>query len=247
MNETHILGKTRKRIQNWLRFSVRALIVLVTIVAIWLGLFANQARDQEVAVAAVLGAGGFVQYDIEHAEAYWSMPLAQQPGFKELHSVIPTRWNIRVRQWMRPILGQHFVDNVVTIGFWRNDAMLASDEFVQEQIRQRNLANTAGFQDHASLAYPTLTRDQWKQIQKLKRLEEIHIFDNMVTDDDMRSIAQLLSLRLVFGGTDEITDEGLLYLRQAKKLEIVQFAGDKITDKGLLALQQELPNCRVIP
>ena len=48
-----------------LRLSIRGLIVLVFIIAGWLGWVVNGARDQRDAVAAIRRAGGFVQYDWE--------------------------------------------------------------------------------------------------------------------------------------------------------------------------------------
>src|SRR5689334_19696866 len=53
---------TRRR---WLRYSLRTLFVLVTLLCVWLGLWANRAERQKRAVAWFKAHGGEVHYDYE--------------------------------------------------------------------------------------------------------------------------------------------------------------------------------------
>jgi hypothetical protein len=58
-----------RRIQFSLkRFSLRSLLVVVTALAVWLGLEANAAKRQSDAVLAIRNTGGVVVYDFETGE-----------------------------------------------------------------------------------------------------------------------------------------------------------------------------------
>ena len=101
-----------------IRFSLRSMVIVVALFAIWLGLRTNRAGNQQRAVAAVLKTDGcFVQYDHEHGEDYWAMPATQRISFRKLHTHIPSRLELKMRGLVRPFFGTHYVDNVVTVGF----------------------------------------------------------------------------------------------------------------------------------
>src|SRR5262245_47882876 len=51
--------------KRWLRFSLRTMLLLITVLCIWLGFQVNAARRQREAVAAILDAGGTVYYDYQ--------------------------------------------------------------------------------------------------------------------------------------------------------------------------------------
>jgi hypothetical protein len=51
--------------RTWSRFSIRAMMAFVLVVAVLLGWKVNRAREQREAVAAVESAGGWVHYDYE--------------------------------------------------------------------------------------------------------------------------------------------------------------------------------------
>jgi hypothetical protein len=51
--------------RRWLRFSLRTLLLVVTLVAVALSVWVNQAERQRRAVAAIRAAGGWVKYDYE--------------------------------------------------------------------------------------------------------------------------------------------------------------------------------------
>ena len=51
--------------RRWFRFSLRMLLVVVTVLCVWLAIKVNAARRQKEAVAAILSAGGTVNYDYQ--------------------------------------------------------------------------------------------------------------------------------------------------------------------------------------
>lgn len=138
----------------WLRYSFRSMMLLVAIFALWLGVVVKRAKDQERAVDVILAAGGFVQYDVDMGQSYWAMAPARRSSFKELHSIIPSRWTMKYRNWLRPVVGQHYVDNVVSVGFHRTEAVLANRDDILQQYRERKLIQTDKFNDRSSLPCP---------------------------------------------------------------------------------------------
>src|SRR5437867_2006625 len=80
------------------RFSVRALIVLVLVIGGWLGWVVRGARAQRGAVASIQEAGGSVKYDWE-----W---MSRSP----IHSGKP-----RAPKWLVDRLGVDYFDHVVLI------------------------------------------------------------------------------------------------------------------------------------
>ena len=57
-------SKPRRR---WFQFSLRTLMVLVTVLCVWLGLVSERARKQREAVAAIEALGGWVWYDYQNS------------------------------------------------------------------------------------------------------------------------------------------------------------------------------------
>ncbi len=51
--------------RRFFRYSLRTLMLVVTVFCVWMGITANQARDQKQAVEVVLGLGGTVLYEHE--------------------------------------------------------------------------------------------------------------------------------------------------------------------------------------
>jgi hypothetical protein len=85
-----------KRKRRILRFSIRTLLIVLTIFCVALGWKVERARKQREAVAWVHEMGGSVKYDYEYVDGAYS-PKAKPPG----------------PQWLRKQLGRHFFDDVV--------------------------------------------------------------------------------------------------------------------------------------
>src|SRR5262249_55579151 len=63
------------------RWSLRAGMVFIGLIALWLGDRCNRARDQRRALEAVARSGGSVRFDWEPAPtSSWISPTASKPG-----------------------------------------------------------------------------------------------------------------------------------------------------------------------
>jgi hypothetical protein len=88
-----------KRKRRFLRFSIRTLLIVLTIFCVALGWKVERARKQREAVAWVHEMGGSVNYDYEFDDDGSSATDAKPPG----------------SEWLRKHLGRDFFDDVVRV------------------------------------------------------------------------------------------------------------------------------------
>ena len=83
-----------KRKRRWFQFSLRTLLVLVAVVAVWLALLVNAATKQREAVAAIEALGGHVFYEHE------SNSPAELLG----------------PEWLRELVGEEYFVTIIVVG-----------------------------------------------------------------------------------------------------------------------------------
>ena len=102
--------------RRWFRFSLRALLVLVTLTCVWLGLKVNAARRQKEAVDAILKVGGEVVYD------YQMFPEGHAREFLLDSNAAPSE-----PAWLRKLFGVDFMHTVLGAYLIRGNTMPAAD------------------------------------------------------------------------------------------------------------------------
>jgi hypothetical protein len=73
--------------RRWFRFSLRMLLVVVTLLCVWLGIQVNAARRQREAVAEILKAGGTVSYDYKPPGPVWGRNAIGDDYFQTVNAV----------------------------------------------------------------------------------------------------------------------------------------------------------------
>ena len=89
---------------RWYQFSLRSLLILMTLWAIPCGSLRREgqkARQQKAAVEWIIGLGGQVEYDYQYDASGNQIQGAKQPGY----------------EWLRELLGDDFFTNVVRVDF----------------------------------------------------------------------------------------------------------------------------------
>jgi len=61
--------QSKRRLRRWLSFSLRSLLVFVTVLCVCLGIWLERARRQHEIVKAIRDSGGYVEYEIEDSKA----------------------------------------------------------------------------------------------------------------------------------------------------------------------------------
>jgi hypothetical protein len=240
-----------------LRFSFKLLLVVFTVVAVCVGVFAvklNGARRQRAAVEALRAADVQVWYQYESLYAPPGDPLA--PNSMNFADVAP--WKISLGRR----LGRDFVFDVGRVDAFRP----ISAELMKRIADLRGLDHLyvnvqQGFDDDAWRALLncrqinrlTLKRDQivaarpLEELAALKQIEFLTIDGGEIAVADAEEIAGLGELRELTLSLVSVTDESLQPLARLKKLEQFELThrgtGKNSTSAGVEALIT-LPNIR---
>jgi hypothetical protein len=231
---------THRPRRRWLRFSLRSLLILNTILCVWLGVKVNQARRQKEAVAALLELGAIVRY--EH-QKHDSRPYVYDPE-KDLN----------VPGWLRELAGDDFFQTVVHVHFLRPGsdddlvhlAALPRLErlVVNGQDNGRNNVTDAGL---AHLPRPdrlihfyargTLLGDDFlRRLAGSDRLEMLGLLGGRVTDEGLRSLGALPHLTSLAIENTQVGDAGLAALDEMPALTGLRLGGRQFTDEGIARL-----------
>lgn len=92
---------TRRR-RRWFQYSLRSFLILLTALAVWLGIVVQRAREQREAVKAIDALGGGVYYD-------WHGP----PG-SQLENTGPP-----APAWLRQLVGDDYFQQAISVNFAR--------------------------------------------------------------------------------------------------------------------------------
>jgi hypothetical protein len=234
-----VAGPRNKR--RWLRFSLRALFVWVTILTVWLGVLSYRVQRMNAAIAAIRAAHGGISYECRYG-----------PGRGNSSDVKP-----RGPAWLRSLIGDDFFVDVYTVDFRnirvRPEPLLVLRSF--PRLRQLNLCETPT-RDLTALA--ELTTLQWLNLQStqiddgqlrhlagLAGLTCLMLDDTQITDAGLAHLAKLERLEYLWLTNTKITDEGLSNLLGLGSLKQLDVGRTKVTEAGARMFQQSLPNCAV--
>ncbi len=188
---TTLAGPVSRPWRRFLRFSVRGLIVLVLVTGAGLGWVVRSARIQREAVAAILMAGGCVDYDRQ-----WE------------HGQMVSRPSPDIPQWLLDRLGEDFFYHVTRVGDLTqrmSDAELGHIGNLtklqslrlynaNERISDIGMANFAGLSDLRTLIMfaPAVTDAGLAHLRGLTRLESLILEGTQVTDAGVKDLQQAL-------------------------------------------------------
>jgi hypothetical protein len=186
----------------WFRFSLRTLLVLMTVLCVWLGFKVNAARRQKEAVLALRETGAMIVFD------YQLRTVSGLPQKK-----IDLTRSPPGPVWLRKLLGDESFGNVIIV-----------------QLHTFDLPGPPGRLDLSLLQnLPTLSSlmvrsdelcdDDLIKIGGIRSLKFLYLYASHLTDAGLahlQSLSELGVLDLSFGGN--FTDAGLRSLRGLKKL-----------------------------
>ena len=200
-----------KRKLRWYQFSLRSLLVFVTIFAIacsWFAVKMEQARKQKEAAVALRKKGASILYD-------YQLEVSKEVVFQSLQGEMQEPISPRPGL-MRTVLGDDIFVNVVVVDF--------SGSTPWAQVRIGNPASKVTDADLESLRY-------------LKRLQTLDLDGTSVTDVGLESVEALYQLQHLSLRNTRITDAGLKKLNGMKGLVRIDLSGTKVTNTGLQHLK----------
>lgn len=198
-----------------LQFSLRALLVLMTVGCVWLGREAQLARQQNEAVRQIEALGGSVGDD---GFSFQGKPY-QWPG------------RAAAAAW----LGRYYVYNVVVVHF-RPD---------RETLRRKKSPSPQSSGPPLDTDGPAISDEGLAVLGHIPKLVHLQLGLTDIGDAGLRHLSALGELRSLVLCETLVTDAGLEHLKGLRKLESLDLSYTAVTDAGVANLQKHLPNCKI--
>jgi Leucine Rich repeat len=234
--------------RRWLRFSLRTLLVVMTVLCVWLGFKVNAARRQKEAVEAIIKAGGTVTF------GYQCVPVRGNPDALALDpNALPN-----APAWLRTCLGDDFfrtADEVILNGRAISDEDLAQtmnlpgiwylfltdvkvvrvDSDNQRLIQDADLVGLGQLGELRRLALGKADINGFglASLVNLKHLKSLNVVNTHVDDSGMEYIGRIVPLADLNVGGTRISDSGLKQLRSLTNLKALNLDDTDISDAGL--------------
>jgi hypothetical protein len=238
------------------RFSLRTLLLLVTLTSIglgWVTLQMRQAQRQRDAIAHFK--------DLTFTSCYDD--VGKSMGCGEGYRFITEPRQTSLRDWVAKQFGKDYayrLDHLHLASNQRVDdqhlarlpdlAGLRSLSIYCDHVTDRGLTYVAQLADleflsleHASL----LTDNGIAQLRQLKKLRVLRIYRAELTDSGLGPLTELDDLRFLMLGDTQVTDTGITQIRALSKLEMLGLSGPTFMNigPGLSELEQALPNMKI--
>ncbi len=243
------------KVARWWRFSLRGMLLAVTLVCIWLSVQVNSARRQRQAVEAILKAGGGISFD------YQKVAVPGKPNAFEIDRDAPPVGP----GWLRAGLGEDYFRTAIGVSLPGNEisetdfALLANlprleSVFLCEvKVVPQNSGSKRRIQDtdlkifknlNQLREFTLLTSDVdgsgLASLLNSKQLTDLRISNSPINDQGLVQIGKLTALeKLIIEPPRKanITDNGFKLLRNLVNLESLYLVDTHISDAGLITLK----------
>ncbi|MEX2118862.1 MAG: hypothetical protein WD847_04565 [Pirellulales bacterium] len=225
--------KAARSRRRWLQFSLRWLLVIVTVSGIGLGLVVSRVERQRQAVAAIRGAGGVVFYDFEDPTSPVPAVRGELPG----------------PDWLCRLLGVDYFAEVTkatlpgatdaTVAHLSGLTSLKELSLYSTQVSDAGLAHLSQLTSLQGLRLGgTQVRDAGlAHLSRSTSLQRLSLNGTQVTDGGLVHLSGLTSLQgLNLQGT-QVGDAGVAHLSGLTSLQALNLRGTQVTDMGLAHLR----------
>jgi|GEM_PF-4966919 len=192
------------RRRNFLRFSLRTLLIGMVVCGVVLGIAArvhSRAQRQKQILEAAAKVGGNIRYDFEcHSESRW----------------------YAVQRSLAPRLGADYVGQPLILNF-----PMTPPSSWREPLRAATVLQSI---EYFSACCEDLKRADVEQLAKLSRLKQIHFHYNSDLPD-LQPLARLQHLELLGLQSSGVTPAKLAALPQLPKLKLIDLCRSDATDE----------------
>jgi hypothetical protein len=207
------------------QISLRSLLLLTTLAAIWLGYVTHKVREQRAAVALIKQLGGRVSDDYQEATG-----SANTPGWP----------------WLRRIIGDEYFQDVTKVMLEKTPVSDTDLQVICKLTRTKGIILWQGNISDAALAslerLPDLsvldlrdtkvTSEGFGLFKAPPSIETVVLSGTMVKGDGARAIGGWTSLTLLgLDGTD-VSAEDIDHLSELKNLQILWIRGTNLDDSA---------------
>ena len=207
--------------RRWGQFSLRSMLLLVALVAVWLTVETSRSRRQAKAVMTIQKLGGIVKFDYEYDKNGRDIPNAI--------SSVP--------HWLRSSIGEDYFRTVVTldiaVGSFR-DRNRQPPKAVDEALNA--ISNLPDLRILEIGANPAIDDESLAHLSGLRKLRTLYLYRTGIEGPGLRQLRGSAEIESLSLDQTPLSDEGLVSLRDLPKLRWLRLANTKITDAGLLYL-----------
>jgi hypothetical protein len=201
-----------------LRVSLRALLLVIAVVGLCLGWYANKVYRQRTTAAFIKANGGVVAYD-------WFLAYNQSSAF-----------GARMREppgpgWLRRVIGDGLFQEIELISLSNVDHPRHHDSL--ESVLDRTKRGAPQLRV-LTVRRSDLNERAYRAIGRLSGLETLQLYDENLTDAEISYLTTLTGLRhveIVSGG--DLTDRALEQLSRLPNLETLSISEISLSDRGL--------------
>jgi hypothetical protein len=197
------------------RFTLRTLFVVLTISAVWLGYYTNEARRQRIAVEAIQASGGRVRYDDQR-----TLANGKDRGATSLGS-----------SWIGRLLGDDYFRRVVEVDWSRKQGF--------EPNELRLLKNFSKLES-VNLNFSEVNDSDLLHIADLRQLKSVQLEKcHDITDEGLSHLSRLSNLEHLSLLATSCSDDGVRrYVLMLPKLQHLDLAGISVTNDTATQLCQ---------
>ncbi len=186
--------------KRWMRFSLRSMLVLLTVLSGLLAIQVNAVRRQSAAVRLILSRGGQVNYDFEYNSG----------GVSVSSHVSPWLLNQMGHDWFHEVWVAH-------VNWPECDSRFSPAEV--EQL-------LCALPDLRRLRIGQATDDAMVHIGRMKSLEQLDMYcAGTVTDEGIAKLASLPNLKSLQLCNSAISDQGMASIAEIEALETLYLEG----------------------
>jgi hypothetical protein len=210
--------------RRWVRFSLRTLLVGMTVLCVWLGFKVNTARRQKEAVDAILKAGGEVRFDYQ---------VVPDPGGNSSLRAYDVTLLPPGPAWLRKLIGDEYFRSVFTVVVLRPADSISTWDF-------EPLAKLSGLQQltlQFNESQPPIQRPDLTVLGTLSQLKALLLIGNCSDDSMLSSLNNMPQLRNLALQGERITDKGMQQIEKMIQLKVLTLQSTSISDEGFKHLQ----------
>lgn len=238
-------GKIRSR--RYLRYSLRSLLVVATVVAVLLGYKVNQVSRQRRAVRALLTERAIIMFDYQLDAAQ-----ASAPGPSWLTSWLGDDYfaHVQTVSFLVPFMGGPTSDNITDELLVELRSLPRLEVLILEdcdRITDAGLRHLTGLRrlQELRLSRTKVTDDGLDSLSNMRQLKSLHLEETALTDDGLAKLAHLQQLEELWLLDTAVTDAGVEHLAKLRSLRELDLTWTQVTPQGVERLRTALPDCEI--
>jgi hypothetical protein len=212
------------RSRNWFRFSLRTLLIAITVCCVVLGYWMNQLIRQRIAVRHF--------YELTAKGKNGGQPNWITMGYRYEGKVYSKPQS---HKWLHSLIGEEAFGRVTLVQLL--DTQTADDDL-------RFLADVPTV-EWVKIDNTNVTDKGLRHLLACPKLRVLELAGLPITDDGVAKLAEMRQLEEISLCQTKITDASLEHLAKMSNLREVLLCDTAITDAGYQRLKAALPACKI--